>query len=41
MGNCECGTYHRCHGDNNVNICVGNIPIRYNETEVYYEKVPL
>ncbi len=42
MGNCECGTYHRCHGDNQCTHLRGaDIPIRYNETEVYYEKVPL
>ena len=42
MGNCECGTYHRCHGDKACGHLRGaDIPIRYKETEVYYEKIPL
>lgn len=44
MGNtCECGIYpHQCHGDQ---VCPhlrgADIPIRYTENEVYYEKVPV
>lgn len=43
MGNCECGIYpHPCHGDKTYGIlCGADIPVKYKETEVYYEKVPL